>query len=369
MPCEIEFMPVGAASKPGDAIIVRYGTPQRYELMVIDGGTIESGENVVKHLRKYFGNDASLSHALLSHGDGDHASGLRPILREIPTQHLWMHVPWIHAQDAMPLFANKGWAQAGLETAIKKEYDVLSELLDIAAERQIPVFEPYQGDTIGPFHVLSPTKPFYTALLPQFDRTPAPDQAAIQRLGFWIGKPPNFLANIFEKVIATVEKKWVEESWQNERLKNGGVTSAANESSVVLYSAIGERILLTADAGNRALTLVADYAEGAGFLLKQFNFVQVPHHGSRRNVGPTILNRLIGPIRNEGPWTFLAFVSAPPDDDTHPRQMVVNAFMRRGARVLSTKGKNIIHYGGFLGRPDYVNAEALAFASRIEDYD
>jgi len=37
-----------------------------------------------------------------------------------------------------------------------------------------------------------------------------------------------------------------------------------------------------------------------GFPMQQFTFVQIPHHGSRRNVGPTVLNRLLGGIQLEG---------------------------------------------------------------------
>jgi len=44
MKCEIEFLPVGEASKAGDAIVVRYGEENAFELMVIDGGSIESGK-------------------------------------------------------------------------------------------------------------------------------------------------------------------------------------------------------------------------------------------------------------------------------------------------------------------------------------
>ena len=34
MNCEIEFLPVGDGSKAGDAIVVRYGEADAYELMV-----------------------------------------------------------------------------------------------------------------------------------------------------------------------------------------------------------------------------------------------------------------------------------------------------------------------------------------------
>ena len=84
-----------------------------------------------------------------------------------------------------------------------------------------------------------------------------------------------------------------------------------------------------------------------GYPLQSFSFVQIPHHGSRRNVGPSVLNQLLGPIQPEGTTRFTAFVSAPKDDDTHPRKIVLNAFMRRGGKVIATQGTNKIHYGGF----------------------
>jgi hypothetical protein len=51
MNCEIEFLPVGDGCKPGDAIVVRYGDAQNYELMVIDGGNLDTGKEVVSHVR------------------------------------------------------------------------------------------------------------------------------------------------------------------------------------------------------------------------------------------------------------------------------------------------------------------------------
>jgi len=37
--------------------------------------------------------------------------------------------------------------------------------------------------------------------VPQFDRTPDPDQAAIEAAGFWIGKPPGAFATFLEKEV------------------------------------------------------------------------------------------------------------------------------------------------------------------------
>lgn len=176
---------------------------------------------------------------------------------------------------------------------------------------------------------------------------------------------------MLEKVAAKVQK-WVGESWAAERLKDGGVTSATNESSVVLYGDFGtnRKVLLTGDAGVFALTFSADFADATGLPLQQFMFVQVPHHGSRRNVGPTLLNRLVGPIQPEGrPPRFTAFVSAPKDDDSHPRKIVTNAFMRRGGDVVVTQGVKKVYWDGFPPRRGYENAALLKFAPQVEDYD
>jgi hypothetical protein len=248
---------------------------------------------------------------------------------------------------------------------------IVAEIVDLAIARGCQLHYPLQGEQIGPFVVLSPSSTQYLYLLPQFDKTPEPDQQLIDTAGRWIGKPSsNPLLALLEKA-ATKVQNWVPESWAGERLRDGGVASASNESSVVLYANFeeGRRILLTGDAGPQALSWAAAYAKANGYPLQSFSFVQIPHHGSRRNVGPTILNELLGPIQPEGTIRFTAFVSAPKDDDTHPRKIVLNAFMRRGGKVIATQGTDKIHYGGFPKRHGYVDVEPIPFSSRVEEYD
>lgn len=371
MKCEIEFLPVGTGSKPGDAIVIRYGEPNAYELMIVDGGTLESGEALVRHVQANFPGKA-IAHVVSTHPDSDHASGLRTVVENLRVSNLWLHVPWIHATETMPYFENKNWTEQGLSAAIRKEYDIIGDICDTALARGVHIFEPFAGTAVGPFTVLSPHRTVYNLFLPQFDRTPAPDQSAIEAKGLWIQKqkPSPPLSALFEKAVAKVQK-WVPESWGTERLRDGGVTSASNESSVVLYGAFEHgTVLLTGDAGIWALSLAARYAEQNQLPLQQFDFVQVPHHGSRRNVGPTILNQLVGPIQPQGTGRrFTAFVSAPQNDDTHPRKMVTNAFMRRGGLVIATQGSKKIHYGGFPSRQSYQDAQALDFANQVEEYD
>ena len=371
MNCEVEFLPVGDASAAGDAIVIRYGYENDYDLMLVDGGHEKTGNEIVEHLRQHFGPYPILEHVLLTHSDADHASGLRAVLREIQVNNLWLHIPWVLAEEArsLSLFSDRRWTEDGLNAYIRGQYDIISEIVDIALEARCPMRFPFQGQHVGPFLVCSPSREAYRFLVPQFEKTPDPNQPAIENVGMWIGEQ-NWFSKVLSAAVTEVQS-WVTETWERERLRDGGITSASNESSVVLYGDFDydNRILLTGDAGNCALHWAADYLEIQGLPLKEFALLQIPHHGSRSNVGPTILNRLVGPIMSENSEKrFNAFVSAPKDDSKHPRKMVLNAFTRRGAFTNATQGMKIIHWGGFPTRPNYERIEALPFYESVEEY-
>lgn len=302
MLCEIEFLAVGEASRAGDCAVIRYGDATNYELMLVDGGTADTGEALVKHLKKHFGDKVRLTHIVLTHSDNDHASGLREVLREIPVHNLWLHIPWLLAKEAVHLFKDTRWTADGLADAVRKEYGIIEEIIDLAQEQRTSIHYPFQGDKIGPFTVLSPRRANYLHLLPQFEKTPEPNRQKLEEAGIWIGpRSGSKLFGMLDTALAKVQN-WLSEEWNNERLRDGRVTTASNESSVILYGdlAPGRKVLLTGDAGNEALTWAANYAKASNLTLQKFNFVQIPHHGSWNNVGPTVLNELIGPILPEG---------------------------------------------------------------------
>src|SRR5436853_5645630 len=87
-------------------------------------------------------------------------------------------------------------------------------------------------------------------------------------------------------------------------------TEPENDSSVVLATNVGSEVLVfTGDAGVPALELVrANYP-----LLRNCHWMQIPHHGSRRN----LTEDLIGWFR-----PCAAFVSAA-GANGHPRRKVV----------------------------------------------
>jgi hypothetical protein len=280
---------------------------------------------------------------------------------------LWMHVPWVHAVAARPYFEDKGLTDESLAKKLRKEYNILGELWDLAIERKIPIYEPFQDTIIGPFRVLTPTEHAYVRLMPQFDRTPDPDEDALSREGFLLEKKttPGVLSELLEKM-----KSWVDERWDTELLKDDGKASASNESSTVLYGDFEAQgtVLLTGDAGPVALRWAADHMEAINLPLRAFELVQIPHHGSRSNVGPKLLDRIVGTRLPADQCKTYAFVSAPRDDEKHPRKMVVNAFIRRCRGVYATQGKGVVLPRGFK-RQNYSPATALSFYSKVEDYD
>ena len=368
MDYEIEFRPVGEGSRAGDCILVRYGTYDRYWLTVVDGGTRDSGAALVEHLQKLCGTNVQIADVVVTHADQDHASGIREVLGKLKVHNLWMHVPWFHAAAARPYFKDKRFTDAGLADRLRKDYDILSELADIAQDRGVTIREPFRGATVGPFKVLSPAENTYIRLLPQFSRTPdAADENVLMSESLLLPKPktPGLFGALIEKA-----ESWVDERWDVELLQDGGVTSVSNESSTVLYGDFGEtgKVLLTGDAGPNALTWAANYADNNAIPLRDFAFCQIPHHGSRSNVGPTLLNRIVGPIVPAAQRKTVAYVSAPKDDETHPRKMVVNAFARRCDKVFATQGKEVIFPRDF-NRPNMVNATPLPFFDKVEGYD
>jgi beta-lactamase superfamily II metal-dependent hydrolase len=293
---------------------------------------------------------------VLSHADNDHAAGLIGVLERFDVKVLWMNRPWLFAEQILRHF-HGNYALGGLIASIREKHSYLVELEELAFKKGTVIREVFQGDKIGPFTVLAPSRERYIQLLPDLDKTPTSYREAVgdfQRAGFFAG--------IIEK-----SKKWLDENWDFETLSNNPEpTSASNETCVVQYGLIeGSRLLLTADAGPAALNEAADYAQSTGLLLPP-HFVQVPHHGSRRNVTPTVLDRLLGPKMQKGQVYGAAYCSVGSDQPEYPRGQVKNAFARRGYPVHATRQGAKTYYSGRDLRPGWVVSTPEPFADRVE---
>jgi beta-lactamase superfamily II metal-dependent hydrolase len=360
--CEVEFIHVGTGNKNGDAIVARYGEPGAYKILIYDGGTLDSGEAIVEHVQKHYGT-TDIDDVVNSHPDADHASGLRVVVEKLNVKRLHMHRPWTHSATILDYFKDGRITDQSLAERLKEKMGAAYELEQLALSKGIPITEPFQGMAVGGFVCLSPERNWYIHdLIPAFEKSPAAKADSILAAAY------QTLAKAAASAADTISSL-IEEAWHIETLKNDVETSAENESSVVLFGQFGEQgVLLTGDAGVQALGRVADYAEGRGFSLPSaLTFVQIPHHGSRHNVSPQVLNRILGPILAAGsPQNKIAFASTSTECKTHPRKVVTNAFHRRGYACYQHSNRGWIRQNWGMPHRDANSITPIPFHSQVE---
>ena len=357
---EVDFLPVGDGQKSGDCITLRFGkllaNPPQQTVIVIDGGFKDTGSALVQHIRHYY--KTKIVDAVVStHPDGDHGSGLTTVLDELTVENLVMHLPWNHTKDTSHLFEDDRVTDETVKRALRKSLDTARDLENLAKKKGIRIVEPFYGVTgfNNAMRVLGPTKEFYKNLLPGFRGTPEPtaDFAYV-------------LKQMVEAAKDTV--KTLVEKWGYETLDDTGETSAENNSSaILLFTISGRSLLFTGDAGIPALSEVVERLEAEGFDFSTLGFVQVPHHGSKRNIGPTLLDTLVGPKTSQPAKIKTAYASVAPDGaPKHPAKKVTNAFLRRGAPVYITAGTSLVHYRNAPDR-GWASVTSLPFYDQVEE--
>lgn len=331
---EIDFIDV-ESTKSGDAIAIRYELGGQTSIHVVDAGYQDTGAKVVDHIKTYYNNPTYLSHVVATHSDGDHAGGLRTVLESFSVGTLWIHRPWIYAEQLLPYFTTYTSAER-LAIRLKEVYSNLAALEEIAVRKGVIVQAPFQGVGIGAFTVLAPSVGRFAQLVLESERTPESTASVAQ----------NTLGGVVTELLAKAAK-FVKGVWGHE-IFSVEETSAENEMSVIQYARLcGQRVMLTGDAGRGALADAIQHAPQVGIALPGIDRFQVPHHGSRRNVSTETLDALLGArIAETGPKTFVAICSAAAKDEDHPRRSVKRAVIHRGAKFFSTKGKSICSSGG-----------------------
>jgi beta-lactamase superfamily II metal-dependent hydrolase len=329
---EIDFLAV-EAKKSGDAIPLRYQQNGVTSIHVVDGGFTDTGESVVAHIRKHYNNPTRIDRVVVTHPDRDHACGLQAVLEGFQVGELWMLRPWNYAAELLPRF-ERYTSVGGLSKRLRECYPYVSTLEEIANRRGIPIYEPFQGSTIGAFTVLAPTRARYLDLIVSSEKTPESVEEANKGLG-------QLVAEVASKALAYLRAAWGDEAFSPNE------TSAENEMSVIQFASLcEERILLTGDAGRVALSEAADFAPQIGLSLPGIQRFQVPHHGSRRNVSSEVLDRWLGSKLGTKPekGTYSAIISSAKADPDHPRKAVVRALNHRGANVYATEGRTVCSY-------------------------
>jgi beta-lactamase superfamily II metal-dependent hydrolase len=359
---EIDFLAIGDKTC-GDSYLLRFGNldtgePNDQTVVLIDGGFTDDSSKVKGILNKHYMQNY-IDLVISTHPDQDHINGLPGVLDTVYVGELWMHLPWDHS------VALEEWKQADYTTSqidqlLAKSLKGASNLLEAAQRNNVTIREPFANEAQmvtphGRITVVGPSRDYYESLLPQFfDWHPKSRQTAIY-------------SSALQSLLGSV-KQYVDETFNIELLKDDGKTSPQNSSSaIVLIEHDGKKFLFTGDAGIEAIELAAAELEFRGHAPGSYTMVQLPHHGSRQNVGPTVLTRLLGDkVSQDGARRGHAYVSSAKECDSHPKKLVMNAFRRRGYPVSSTEGTSkILHNRGSM-RPGYSPAEPHPLYRRVE---
>lgn len=354
---EIDFLDVETASS-GDAITIRVAQNGIQTVSVVDGGYADCGQKIIDHIKAHYGAVQSIKHVVLTHPDGDHASGLKGVLENYTVERLWMNRPWEYANELISQYPTYNDLDR-LKTRLKGKYPHVRDLEKIANDKGILIETAFQGAVIGHFTVMAPSKERFLALvLEDDDKAEEWEETASETLA------KSWLVEWAKRTISFVASMWGDENLPEKD------TSPRNEMTVVQYANIGGvKILLTGDAGRRALRETIDYAPAVGLQLPGIDRFQVPHHGSRRNVSTEILDELLGPRHAQMPSTtsFTALISSALKDVHHPKKAVIRAMIHRGGDVISTEGKDIRTGWNAPARDGWGPVGGLAYPDEQED--
>lgn len=317
MAYEVDYIPVGQGERSGDAICIHYGNligpRSERKIIVIDGGDKEAGAKMIEHINDHYYPEGYIDLMISTHPDSDHASGLRLVLEQFVVKRLLMHQPWNHAADVKNYFLDSRWTGKGLAATVRRRMRIVKELENTALSKGTEIIEPFAGFRTedGVLTVLGPSKDYYRLLLPNFRMTPTAKAGE--------GILPSLIRRAGEVI-----RYIVQDTLGLDLLNDpGDTTSNENNSSVItLMQLDGHRLLFTGDAGKTSLQHAIEFARSHGIDLTGLNLLDVPHHGSRRNINSQILSGMNG---------VCCIISASGENEKHPSKRVTNALQKSGA--------------------------------------
>lgn len=363
MAYEVDFLGVGEESKSGDAIAIRFGnlagSREEQMVVVIDGGFTKDGDALVEHIKTHYGTD-TVDIVISTHPDQDHINGLFPVIEKLDVKRLWIHKPWDDKYGLASLFSDGRVTDDSISRRLKEALEAASNLVDLAEKKNILIEDPFTGLSYKNVTVLGPSEQYYRSLLTQLDGMPAAknlDESLLDEI--FLGAE-----HLIDEAV-----KLVTSIWGEDKLDDEDSTSAKNNMSVITQVIVDEkRLVFTGDAGITALNSATDEIEKCTSGAK-LSFIQVPHHGSRRNVGPSVLNRLLGePVNEKEERNIVAIAStAKHGEPKHAHKAVLNAFTHRGVNVVSTRGCGVCHALGAGQRQGWGPVEAEPYHYKYND--
>jgi beta-lactamase superfamily II metal-dependent hydrolase len=344
MDISIDMLAVGNA----DALIVHLKDSTDTLAAVIDGGNPGDGQKIIDHLEAYvlpYSTRSGPDLVISTHPDGDHVGGLSEVVEHYKSSiwQVWVHDPSQHVSyEYFPTLAKTVRSRhldAGRQRLLKS-INQLTEFVSLVDSYSISRIEPFYGLNVGPIQVLGPSVEFYESLLPGYAELSefASKEAVVEEL---------LALEEYRMDLSDTLRKLKESDFACPTVDENNESSAKNESSVVVQITVGvSKYLFTGDAGVAAFQDIQTRTP-----LEDIFWLDVPHHGSRRNLTSDLISTLNPNI---------ACVSAK-GDKKHPRRALVNCFKRKGLSIYSThKSGNLWQYTENIpGRIGYSTAEPL----------
>ena len=355
MAFEIDLLPVGSKKKSGDCIAFRYGDlvkgKENQCVVVVDGGYASTWKDTLKpHLKKYYNCEYDgkihINMVILSHPDLDHVSGLVEMANdeEVEIDMVMMHEPWKELTPAW--FKDGRITKESLKRRLGDAFEKAKQLSDAIDKVSRAPLNPNKYDYNGAiFSILGPSQQFYKTCIANCEKTP---------------EPHDTIEEILETRNSIGEMSY-------ERYERGHITwddsentSPINESSlIVLFEYEDVKVLFTGDAGKEGLGEAIGFANEQGIKLDDCTIIKMPHHGSRKNVNPSIMDNFKRCMK-------LYYSCASDDLGHHPSQRLINMLNEKNFRQLSTSGCTL-HWGkGAPDREGWSKANAIESFAEIE---
>ena len=333
MAFEIDLLPVGSEKKSGDCIAMRYGDlvkgKEAQTVIDVDGGYSGTWEDTLKpHLSKYYNckinGKLHIDIVILSHPDLDHVSGLVEMAKDedVEIGMIMMHRPW---EELSPSWFRDGRiTKDSLKNRLGDAFEKAKELDDATRNVTKPKLNVgicnHKGASIT---ILGPSPEFYKTCIANCEKTPQQANNVVN-----LPQSQSLKKSIDFEPYIEGEIKWYDDE----------TTSPINESSlIILFEYEAVKVLLTGDAGKKGLTNAINYAYVNNITLNDCNIIKMPHHGSRKNVNPSIMDAFDGSEK-------LCYSCASDDLGHHPSKRLINLLNEKGFKQYSTSGRTL-HWG------------------------
>ncbi|MFY7814015.1 MAG: ComEC/Rec2 family competence protein [Chryseobacterium taeanense] len=300
----IDFIYVG----DGDAIIIWGRVPHEHDyVFFLDGGNKGNGSKMVAHYNQWIKPHLQNKHAIgfmNSHPHNDHINGLIEVVEQIGSEMSFAiyndpvkcistehkeKIKKSHIEDGDPDIDH-----------LYETFEQIEKLNSLCVKHGIRRYDAFNNINFfdGAFKILSPSKEYYTDKVQHFT-----DIDFLKKVDF-SQKPAAVICDEDEDSIPCMIVDEVND------------TSPENLTSTVLQltDSDNRKYILTGDAGVESF----DEIEKNGFDPNNIVLVQLPHHGSRRNVDTTWLRKF-----NPNMYIASAVGSV-----KHPRRAVINCIKK-----------------------------------------